>query len=156
MILNTSPLLRSQRDFPKDNMQALTVELDKAYIDIAQKVNDRMIGLFALDTQLPNGNIYYFQGSSSRRGGLRKMFNFTASGSIEHEINFSSVYSPIQIYGQYTDDSGTYYGIISGSTTSISGQVSAYIDDTYLYILADGSAPSISSGIVVLEWISNA
>ena len=83
---NQSPYLRVQRHFPSDSIQALTVELDRSYVDTAIKVNARTIALFALGSQIVTGEVWYLQGSSQGEQGLRQVYTFTSTGNIAHGI----------------------------------------------------------------------
>lgn len=153
--LQTSPYLQKQRNFPTDNVQALGEELDISYIDIANKVNNKTIGLFALNGAVINGESWYLQGQPQRQQGLRQVYLFSGSGNVPHGINMADVsfFSP-KTYGSFTDGTN-WYGAIFGSNTSISGEVSFYITPTNIVILSGAGAPTITSGYIVLEWVSN-
>ena len=146
--------LRRQRTFPQDSPQALSVELDKAYIDIANTVNDRTIGTFAINKSTINGESWYLLGSNQRKQGQRQAYTFTATGNISHTLNFNSLSSFTRGFGSFTDGTN-FYGVIFGSSTAIAGQVSFYITPTNIVVLAGAGAPSITSGIIVVEWIAN-
>ena len=150
---NTAPYLRTSRLFPDDNPQALSVEVDRSYIEIASAVNARTIGVYALNTQSVSGEAWYFQGASKREQGLRQVYTFTAAGSIAHGINFSSVSRFTKPFGSFTDGTN-WYGAIYGSNTAIAGQISFYITPTNIVILAGVGAPTITTGLITLEWLS--
>jgi len=148
-----APYLRQQRNFPSDNIQALTVEIDRAYVDIAQKVNTRTISLFALNTTAVTGEQWYLQGQPKPQQTLRKVFTFTSAGSIAHGLSFANIAQFTTGYGSFTDGTN-YYGVIYGSNTAIAGQVSFYITGTNIVILSGAGAPTIVSGILVIQWLS--
>ena len=104
-----SPYLRQQRNFPSDNAQALTIEIDRAYIDIASKVNARSIGLYGLNFPMVTGDQWFLTGQSTKQQVLRQLYTFTAVGNIAHGINFTSV-SQItgRSYGSFTDGTNWY------------------------------------------------
>ena len=56
--INVTPYLRTSRSFPKD-IDLLQVEVDKSYIDIAQKVNDRSIGIYPTNRPAITGDTWY-------------------------------------------------------------------------------------------------
>ena len=58
-ITNQVPNLRTSRHFPSDNPDQLSIELEKAYIDIANAVNNRTIGLYPSNRPSGTGNSYY-------------------------------------------------------------------------------------------------
>ena len=103
MTFQQSPYLRNQRSFPNDDIKRLSLEIDKTYIDIATKVNDRTIGVFGLLSQTITGEQWYLSGQSQNLNGLRKVFSFSATGSIAHGINFSSITSFSKPFGTYSD-----------------------------------------------------
>jgi hypothetical protein len=150
-VVNQVAYLRTTRDFPEDN-QAMRIELIKSYIDTSNAVNARVIGLHPTNRPAINGEEWFLTGTKQQ--GLRQVYPFTATGTIAHGINFASVsfISP-KSYGSFTD-STNWYGAIYASNVAIAGQVSFYVDPTNINILAGAGAPSITSGVIVLEWVS--
>jgi hypothetical protein len=154
MTMLQAPYLRVQRDFPSDDLQKLAVEVDKSYIDTAARVNDRIIGLYALNFQVVTGEQWYLTGQPTPQQTLRQIYTFTAVGSIPHGINFTTVtlVSP-RSYGSYTDGTN-WYGVIYASSVAIAGQVSFYVTPTNIVVQAGAGAPAITSGTIILEWLS--
>jgi hypothetical protein len=150
-----SPYLRNQRSFPTEDVKGLSSEMDKAYIDIAGNVNLRIIGIFALNFNVITGESWYFKGQSKKQQSLRQIFTFTATGSIPHNLNFQkvSLISP-RCYGTFTD-STNWYGVIYAGSLSIMGQVSFYVTPTNIVVISGAGAPAITSGTIILEWVSN-
>lgn len=152
--IQQSPYLRQQRNFPSDNIQALTVELDKAYVDTATKLNVRTIGTYAVNNPIVIGDQWYLQGQPQRQQVLRQVFQFTSSGSITHNINMATVSAFTRIYGTFTNGTN-WYPLPYVDATSANNQVSISVSGTQIVISAGGgSPPVISSGFVVLEWLS--
>lgn len=151
--LTQTPYLREQRQFPNDDLRELSNQTDHAYIDIAAKVNQRIVGNYAVNYFAVTGEKWYFSGSSSAQQSLREVFTFTGAGNIAHNIQAGSLskISP-RSYGSYTDGTN-WYGVIYGSSVAIAGQVSFYVTPTNIVVLNSG-APAITSGIIVLEYIS--
>ncbi len=152
--LNKAPYLKTQRQFPNDQVKSLSNQMDHAYIDIAQKVNQRIIGTYAENFQVVTGEGWFFDGSHDLRQSLRQVYPFTAAGNIPHEINWNGLYavSP-RSYGSYTDNTN-WYGVIYGSSVAIAGQISFYVTPTNIVVVAGVGAPAIVSGFIDLEWIS--
>lgn len=149
---NQSPFLRVQRSFPEDS-QALSVELSKAYVDIAQNVNRRTIGIFA-NTVTITGNSWFLTGPTNRQQTLRQVYPFSAAGNIAHGINVADITGFLPTcYGAFTDGTN-WYGFIFASNVAIAGQRSFYISPTNIVMLAGAGAPAIVSGWIVLEWLS--
>lgn len=153
-LLQSSPYLREQRQFPNDNVKELSNQMDHTYIDIASKVNLRVIGLFGTKFQIITGERWYFSGSSSAQQSLRQVFPFTTVGNIPHGLTWAAVskISP-RSYGSFTDGTN-WYGVIYSSSVAIPGQVSFYVTPINIVVLNGAGAPAIVSGIIVLEFIS--
>jgi hypothetical protein len=152
-LINQFPYLRLQREFPLKDSE-LVVELDRSYVDIANTVNARSIGLFTTNRPSNTGQSWYFQGLNEKKQAFRQSYSFNASGSIAHSIPSTEyLYFSHRCYGFYTDGTN-YYGAIFGSTVAIAGQISFYVDATNIVILSGAGAPSITQGYIVLEWIT--
>ena len=149
--INQSSYLRTSREYPEEAKE-LVLELSKTYIDVASAVNTRTIGLYPTTRPAINGDSWYLSGNVKQQG-LRQVYQFTAAGNIPHGINNLILSQIVDCYGSWNDGTNSY-GVIFGSNVSISGQVSAYVTSTNIVIVADAGAPAITSGLVVLEWIS--
>ena len=148
-----SPFLTSQRKFPYENISDLALQSDLAYIDVAQKVNLRTIGVFPTNYPVLTGETWFITGSATRQQTLRQVYTFTGTGNIAHGINFASVSAFTNPFGSFTDGTN-YYGAIYASNVAIAGQITFYITPTNIVVLAGGGAPAITRGIIVLQWLS--
>ena len=102
-----------------------------------------------------NGESWFLQGGNRRQQGLRQVYQFAGAGTVKHGLNFSSISTFTKIYGIIYDGS-VYYPIPYVDVTDVTNQISITVDDTNINITAGaGSPPSITSGIIVLEWISS-
>lgn len=144
------PYLRTSRNFPED-LKQLTIEVNKSYVDTANNVNVRSIGIYPTVKPTVNGDAWYFNGFKHQ--GFRQIYLFTSAGNIPHGITWEDVQaiSP-NSYGSYTDGTN-WYGVIFATSNIVAAQVSFYVTPTDIVILS-GVAPAISSGIIVLEWLS--
>jgi hypothetical protein len=117
-------------------------------------VNARTIGVFTVNKPTVTGESFLL--NSGKKQSLRQVYTFGAGvTSLNHNINnFSSIPYFSAMYGQYTDGTN-WYGLIAGSNTAISGQLSFYLTPTQITILNGGGSPTLSNAIVVLEWLSN-
>lgn len=147
---NQTPYLRTTREFPVE-AQALSVELTKTYLDVAASVNQRTIGIFTTNKPSIDGESWFLSGQKQQ--GLRQVYTFTATGNIPHGINLSEISQFTKPSGSFTDGTN-YYGAIYAGSTTIAGQVSFYITPTNIVLQAGAGAPSITSGTIILEWIS--
>jgi len=152
--LQQAPYLLEQRQFPGSNVGALAAQMDLAYIDIAQKVNAREIGLYALGYPTITGEAWFFRGPSYRQQGVRQIFQFTGAGPIIHNLDFAGINRFVHGYGSYTDGTN-WYGVVFGTSVALAGQVTFWVDPVNINVIVGGGAPAVTSGIVVIEWISN-
>lgn len=149
------PYLKVQWNFPNQDIKAFSSQVDKAYIDIATKVNARVIGTYALNFVSVTGERWSFGGSSTLQQSLRQIYTFTGAGNIAHNLTWAEVSSiSLRSYGSFTDGTN-WYGCIYASSTAIAGQVSFYVTPTNIVVLSGGGAPAITSGTINLEFISN-
>ena len=151
-VLNNSPYLRTTRNFPQE-AQPLAVEVNRSYLDTAEKVNDRIIGIYPTSRPVINGESW-FVSKNRKQQALRQVYPFTAAGNIPHGIAWASVsfISP-NSYGTFTDGTN-WYGAIYASSTAIAAQISFYVTSTNIVVLAGAAAPSIAQGYINLEWVS--
>lgn len=149
-----SPYLIDQRKFPERDVGSLAGQMDRAYIDIAKSVNYRTIGITATEFPAQTGEKWYLQGGVNYQQTLRQLYSFTGAGNIAHGIDFNSVafVSP-RSYGTYTDGTN-WYGVIYASSTGIASEVTFYVTATNIVVSVGGGAPAVTSGYILLEWVS--
>lgn len=152
--LQVAPYLKTQWQFPYDDLRGLATQIDISYIDIASKVNARTVGTFATGFSLVTGERWYLTGSSTGQQTLRQVYPFIAAGNIAHGINFAAVITFTRIYGVFTDGS-VYYPLPYVDVTAANNQVNVVVNATNIVVTAGGgSPPSITKGYVILEWLS--
>lgn len=153
-IINQSSYLRAQRNFPEE-IPLLTEEIDLAYVDISNAVNNRIIGIYPTTKTAITGESW-FVSNNRKQQSLRQVYTFTATGAIIHGLGNSLQQVSPRSYGQsYDSASGNWYGVIFGSSVAIAGQYSFFVDATQITVLAGAGAPAITSGFIVLEWLTN-
>jgi hypothetical protein len=149
-----APFLRAQRNFPVDS-QPLSVEINKSYVDIANAVNVRTIGLFPFNKSIINGEIWLLAGRNEKQQGIRQAYTFTSAGNIAHGLNLGNIAFFVRIFGTFTDGTN-YYPLPYVDATAANNQVAVKVTPTNIVITAGGgSPPTITNGVVVLEWLSN-
>src|SRR5262249_44581152 len=116
------------------------------------------IGNYAINFFSVTGERWYFSGSSSAQQSQRRVYQFTGASNIPHQLNWPDVSSiSPRSYGTFTDGTN-WYGCIYASATvaapSLAGQVIFYVTPTNIVIVADANAPTITSGYIVLEYLS--
>lgn len=150
-IINQVAYIKSSREFPEDLQQIANI-LTRSYVEIAGSINDRTIGLFPSNRPAITGNAYYvFQ--NRKQQSLRQAYTFETTANIPHGINFTEAAYIGSMYGQYTDGTN-WYGIISGTSVAITGQISFYLTPTDIVFVVDAGAPALTKGIIVIEWVS--
>jgi len=149
--INQVAYLRTSREFPEE-LHQFTVEVGKMYIDIANAVNARTIGLFPINRPTQTSNSF-FVSQNRRQQTLRQVYTATTTASINHNIIGVTPGQFINCFGSYTDGVNSY-GLIYGSNVAIAGQISFYVTSTQIVFLVGAGAPAPTSLIVVIEWLS--
>jgi hypothetical protein len=152
-VINSVPFLRTQRNFPEEIKQ-LTVECDKAYVDTANAVNARTIGVFPSNVPAITGESWFVV-KNARQQSLRKAFTFTGAGNIPHGISFIGNGGFTRIYGTFTDGTN-WYPLPYVDIALLANQINVKITPTNIVITAGATAPTIVSGFFVLEWLAQA
>jgi hypothetical protein len=150
-VVNQTPFLRTSRNFPEEIGQ-FTVEVNKAYVDTANAVNNRTISLFPSDRPAINGESWFLTGNL-RQQGFRQIYQFATTVPILHRIMITTPAQFVRGFGSYTDGINTY-GLIWGSTVAIAGQISFFISPTSIVFVIGAGAPVPTTGVVILEWLS--
>lgn len=154
--IQNSPYLPRQRNFP-NNIETLSVEIDKTYIDIASRVNEKTIGLFGVNFQVITGEDWFLQGQPRKQQTLRQVYAFGtiapgASLTIPHNIR--NIVQFTRIYGTCITSQPDYRPI-PYSSIAANHNIDLRVDSTSIVIANGGIAPTINSGLIILEWISD-
>jgi len=157
-IVNQVPYLQTSRNFP-DNQKELGVELNKSYIDIANAVNQRIIGIFTINRPSITGEGWFIL-ANKKQQSFRQVYTFTSTASIDLGFKFTSINSFTKSYGSFTDGTN-WYGLIYGTSVAIAGQLEYYFklnpasttSDQIVFVSGAG-VPVLTSGLIVVEWIS--
>lgn len=151
-LANSVAYLRTSRQFPEEINQ-LCLEINKSYVDVANAVNARTIGLFSVNKPAITGESWFV--TSQRQQTLRQVYQFTSASSINHGILTNEITGFTRIYGTFTDGTN-FYPLPYVDTVNASNQVNVYVSPTQIVISAGGGTPpSISYGYVILEWLAN-
>lgn len=149
--INFSPFLPTTRNIPME-MQPLAIELNRMYPDIANCVNSRIIGIYPTNDSIPTGESFYF--TTQRQQILRQLFAITSTTTFNHNlINFDPSTMLPYVYGVGTDGTNAYPLPYVSPTAAQS--IGVYVSSTQVVFNVGGSAPTITSGYIVLEWLSN-
>jgi len=149
-IVNQMPYLRTSRSFPTI-INELVVELNKAYVDTANVVNQRTIGLFSINRPALTGESWFFD-RNEKQQTFRQVYTFTTLAAINHGIIVNTPGQFTRCFGSYTDGANNY-NLPWSTNIAIAGQITFYVTPTQIIFL-NGGAPALASGRLVLEWLS--
>lgn len=156
-IVNTVPYLRTSREFPTE-LSGLTTQVNKAYIDIANAVNNRTISIFPTNRPAITGESWFLNGNQ-RQQSFRQIYTFVGGSNpilISHGVDVTDITGFTKIYGTFTDGTN-WYPLPYVDVVDVTNQVNIIITETKIQITGGGGGgqPVVSSGFVVLEWLSN-
>jgi hypothetical protein len=150
-IINDAPYLRTSRNFPQE-AQPLAVEINRSYLDIAAKVNDRTIGIFSTNVPAITGEAWYFN-SNQRQQSLRQIYSISSTTAFAHGLNFANIsfFTVIRGIGY---DGTNYYPIPYVSPVAASDSMGIFVTPTQVTITTGAGSPALTAGIIILEWLS--
>lgn len=158
-VVNQNPYLRTSRNYPPD-IDQLSLEVNKTYIDIANAVNNRTISIFPTTRAAITGESWFLL-NNRRQQSLRQVYTFVTTADIQIGFKISSIDGFSKMSGVYTDILGNWYGLIPATSVVIPGQISffIFIDGTstttdLIRFVTGAGAPALTSGRIVLEWLS--
>jgi hypothetical protein len=147
---NQAPYLRTTRNFPLE-IQPLVVEINRSYVDIAQKVNERTIGIFPTTNPAITGESWFVIGNQ-RHQSLRQIYSISSTAAFNHNINFANVSFFTVIRGIGFD--GTNYYPIPYVSPTAADSMGILVTPTQVILNPGGGAPALTAGIIILEWLS--
>ena len=155
-VLNQVPYLRTSRLFPEEIGQ-LVVEVNRSYTDIASAVNNRTISIFPVNRPAIGGESWFVT-KNQRQQSLRQVYQFDdLTLTIPSNIDFPSTTNIIRMWGTFFD--GTYWqNLPYVDVVNVNNQINVKINPSTGIITITkgaGTPPSISKGLLIVEWISN-
>lgn len=144
--------------FPKDEGQRL-IKLTSNYTDISQAVNVREISIYQNQQPVITGQQFSDVGTNQvKKYTFRNMFYFAAIASgatltIAHHI--TGLVQCTDIHGTCVTDVVDYRPIPYSSATLVTDQISVLVTATDVVITNGATAPDITSGIIILEYLLN-
>ena len=153
-IANQVAYLRTTRNFPTA-VNELTLEINKAYVDIANTVNNRIIGLFPTNRYVITGESWFIN-NNQRQQTLRQVYNFgsIAPGAVStqaHEIINLTQFT--RIWGTCVTNLPDFRPIPYASVAP-NANIDLRVDATNIIIANGAAGPTINSALVILEWLS--
>jgi len=149
-----TPYLVSSRRFPLPEGQ-LKQELEIMYIDIATAVNLREISIYETSEGV-TGELWFrketpdINNPRPKRQTIRKVFQFDDS-SLVFAHNIAKLDICTHIYGAAKNT--TNFFPIPYVSTLITDQIAIDVTSTTITITKGGTAPAITEGIIVLEFL---
>lgn len=158
-VVNQVAFLRTSREFPED-IKEFTVESNKSYVDIANAVNNRTIGIFPVNRPAQTGEGWFLK-NNQKQSTLRQVYTFTSTATpIPIGFKLTSIFGFTRNFGVFTDGT-SWYGLPFASNVAIAGQRTFYIAVDGASTISDvitfangAGAPAIMNGTIVLEWLS--
>lgn len=164
-VINQTPYLRTTRNFPTE-INALSVQINKSYVDIANAVNSRTISIFPTRVPAVTGENWYFD-QNLRQQTLRQIYPF---GAIAPGTELDIPVGPInftqftKIYGTVITNAVDYrplpyvdpITLTTGMAILVGQIVILGVPTLCIRIVLGATAPAVTSGIAVLEWLSPA
>ena len=150
--------------YPKEP-EELIKRLNKAYEDTATRLNVKQIGVFDLQEFL-SGEQWFTSGNpQTKRQTFRTVYSIgavTAGGptvTVAHGITGFSTLTFTHIYGTGITTtpgvSGFYQVPLPYASAGANLNIDLKVDSTNIYLIASAGGFSLSSAIVVLEYLKN-
>lgn len=153
----TSPFLATYKEFPVEDDHNLQKQLVNSYSDLSIAVNNRIIGTFQTNV-IPNGERWFPIGSQELispqrlRDGNRLVVQ-VADGNLTIAHGITLINQVTRLYGAFFD--GTlWWPLPYVDLTAVNNQINVKVSTTQIIVTKGaGAPPSISSGVVVLEYL---
>ncbi len=152
--INQSAYLRTSREYPEEIHQ-LSVEVNRTYVDVANAVNLRTIGLFAVNRPAITGEGWYF--TSSKQQSLRQLYSFgaiAAGGTLNIPYNITNFDRLVRLFGSVNtanDERPIPYPSVTANAN-----IETKLDtvNKNIVISVGAASPAVVSGLIVFEWLS--
>jgi hypothetical protein len=146
-----TPYLITYRRFTNDE---LGNTLSKMYAEVAFAVNERSIGIFDKFLMVTGNKWFNNEEQQERRQEFRRVYEFTnqvASFTIPHELTDIDYFT--RIYG--TAITPTNFIPLPFVSITAATSIEINVDSSNINILLDASSPSLTKGLIVLEYVMN-
>lgn len=153
-----TPFLPTSQIFPEDESQRLIVHTD-LYNSIAQGINIREIAIYDLQEIVTGQQFFNTMNPQKKRFSFRRVYSFlaiAAGATLNIPHGLTNVTSYTHIYGTAVTSVPDNRPIPFTSATLVTDQIQfGPIDGTNIIIVNGATAPNITSGVVVLEYLKN-
>jgi len=149
----TSPFIPIYRQFPTDDPRGLERQLVNFHNQISVAVNNKTIGTFDTNS-VPNGERWFpASGSNSLRDGNRLVVQVSDGTSLTVAHGITLINQMTRLYGTFFDGTN-WWPLPYVDLTNVNNQINVEVTSTQIVVTKGaGSPPTISKGIVVLEWV---
>lgn len=144
-------------EFLPEDENELRIKLSSMHTDVANAVNIREIALYQDGQQVATGQQFSIPGvATNKRNSFRKAFYFGAiatGATLNIPHGLTNVLILPKTLGGCNTDAPDYRPIPFVSATLVTDQISVREDATNIIIVNGATAPNITSGIVIIEYL---
>jgi len=164
-IVNQQPYIRTTWDLPDNSINELVSQLDRDYIEIANAINYRTIGIFPANRPAIGGESWFF--TSKRQQNLRQIYQFNGPIAaypfdIPHNLDLYTIDYFTKCQGSIQTTSLNWIGAIYGSGNPLAGQITFVVLtnsapgvlDGNIRLLNAAPTPVVKKGVIILDWVS--
>lgn len=161
--IDTGSFLQTSRDFPKE-IDGLTSEINRSYVQIARNVNIRTVGFFTINRSTVTGENWLIT-QNKRQQGYRQVYQFKDSdfvagvATIAHGISFFSLTNFVRIWGTFFESNiapPAWYNLPYVDVLAVTNQMNVKVTATDIIITKGATFPFvIENGLVTVEFIAN-
>lgn len=152
-----APYLQTSIFFP-DNFEEFRIKFLEIYRNIANATNSRGISVFDLQEFLTGEQWFTSNNPQIKRQTFRRVYSIgaiAAGGTLNTAHGLTNVSSYTKIIGTVITGVPDNRPIPFVSATVVTDQIEIRIDGTNIIIVNGATAPNITSGLVVLEYLKN-
>lgn len=145
-------------DVFSDDPSQMLINLTDFSTKVANAVNVREIAQYDQVETLTGQQFFYPANAQRKRLAFRRVYTIgtvSAGATLTQAHGLSNITSFTRIYGTCVTSSSDYRPIPFSSAAAVNQQVEIRVDGTNFYIANGSSAPNITSGIIVLEYLKN-
>lgn len=153
----SAPILPTYREFPVGDDHNLQKQLVNSYNQTSVAVNQRTIGTFQLhnvgsNDSIPDGERWFPESGQQRLRDGNRLTVQVSDSTLTVIHNIPLINQVTRLYGAFFD--GTFWQTLPYVDVAASAnQISIEVSSTQIIVTKGVGAPSISSGIVVLEFL---
>lgn len=161
----TSPFLPNYREFPVEDSHNLQKQLVNFHNQTNNAVNQRTLGTFELYTppdaapsnapapSVPNGERWFPASGQTRLRDGNRLVVQVSDGALTVAHNITLINQVTRLYGAFFDGTN-WWPLPYVDLASATNQINVSVTATQVVVTkGGGSPPSISNGVVVLEYL---